>query len=328
MKKHSQRKILITGGAGFVGSHLAERLLTDGHEVYVLDDLSTGSFSNIAHLESNKKFHYVIDSVLNKNTIGKLADLCDHIYHLAAAVGVRTIIDHPMKSLQTNIQGTENVLEAANKKKKRVFVASTSEVYGKNGSNKGFKETDDRLQGPTYISRWGYAASKAIDEFMAFSYYREKKLPVVICRLFNIVGPRQTGQYGMVVPSFVRKALRNRPITIYGTGKQSRCFCYVTDVVEAMIGLMNSNKTLGELFNIGNTEEISIENLAKRIKHMSQSKSEIIKISYEKAYESGFEDMMRRKPNIDKIHKYIGWRPKVKLNDILANIISYSRNEL
>lgn len=321
------RRVLITGGAGFIGSHLAERLLNLGQEVYVLDDLSTGRFENIIHLEPNKKFHYVVDSVLNKSCVGKLTDLCDHIYHLAAAVGVRTIIDHPMRSLQTNIIGTENVLEAANKKKKKVFVASTSEVYGKNGSQRGFKETDDRLQGPTYISRWGYAASKAIDEFMAFSYFREKKLPVVIARLFNVVGPRQTGQYGMVVPSFIRKALRNRPITIYGTGAQSRCFCYVTDVVEAMVKLMDNSAAAGELFNIGNTEEITIGELAKRIKFMTQSKSKIVKISYEKAYDAGFEDMMRRKPNLDKIYKFVKWQPTVKLDQTLKNIINDARNE-
>lgn len=327
MKKAKRLRILITGGAGFIGSHLAEKLLEMGCEVFILDDLSTGRFENIVHLEKNKNFHYIIDSVLNKNCVGRLIDLCDQVYHLAAAVGVRTIIDHPMRSLQTNIQGTENILEAANKKRKKVFIVSTSEVYGKSQNNKSFKETDDRLQGPTYISRWGYAASKAIDEFMAFSYFREKKLPVVITRLFNIVGPRQTGQYGMVVPSFIQKALRNQPITIYGTGRQSRCFCYISDAIEAMIKLMNNSKSVGELFNIGTDEEITIYDLAKKIKFITQSKSSIVKISYEKAYDSGFEDMMRRKPNLNKIHKYIGWRPTIKLDQTLKNIINYFKDE-
>lgn len=326
MPGRQKLKILITGGAGFIGSHLADRLLSLGHEVYILDDLSTGKFENIVHLESKKAFHYVIDSVLNKNIVGKLVDICDEVYHFAAAVGVRTIIDHPMQSLQTNILGTENVLEAANKKHKKVFVASTSEVYGKNGQHKAFKETDDRLQGPTYISRWGYAATKAIDEFMAFSYYREKKLPVVIARLFNIIGPRQTGLYGMVVPSFIRRALRNRPITIYGDGKQSRCFCYVVDAIDAMIRLMASSHATGELFNIGSEEEITIEQLAHKVKSMTNSKSKIAKISYDKAYESGFEDMMRRKPDLTKIKKFVGWRPKTNLEKTLQFIINDFEN--
>ncbi|RJO59745.1 NAD-dependent epimerase/dehydratase family protein [Candidatus Parcubacteria bacterium] len=320
------KKILITGGAGFIGSHLADRLLSLGHEVYALDDLSTGKFENIIHLESHKSFHYVIDSVLNKNVVGKLVDLCDEIYHLAAAVGVRTIIDKPMQSLQTNIVGTENLLEAANKKHKKIFITSTSEVYGKNGQHRAFKETDDRLQGPTYISRWGYAASKAIDEFMAFSYFRERKMPVVIARLFNIIGPRQTGLYGMVVPSFIRKALRNRPITIYGSGKQSRCFCYVVDAVEAMIKLMNSTRAVGELFNIGSEEEITIKQLAHKVKTMTNSQSKIAYISYEKAYESGFEDMMRRKPDLTKIKKYINWQPRTNLEKTLQYIIDDFKN--
>ncbi|MFA6473945.1 MAG: GDP-mannose 4,6-dehydratase [Patescibacteria group bacterium] len=318
---------LITGGAGFIGSHLADHLLRLGQDVYVLDDLSTGKFENIAHLEKNPHFHYEIDSVLNTKVVGKYVDLVDDVYHLAAAVGVRTIIDHPMRSLQVNIQGTENVLAAANKKKRKVFIVSTSEVYGKNGQRGSFKETDDRLQGPTHISRWGYAASKAIDEFMAFSYYRERGLPVVIARFFNVVGPRQTGQYGMVVPNFVQRALSNKNITIYGSGKQSRCFCYVQDVVEAMAKLMASPRAVGELFNLGTGEEITIEGLAKKVKTLTKSKSLITRIPYEKAYDGGFEDMMRRKPNISKVRKYIRWQPHTSLTQTLQNVITHFKNE-
>lgn len=322
-----RHRSLITGGAGFIGSHLAEHLLNLGQEVYVLDDLSTGKFENIAHLENHPRFHYEIDSVLNTKVIGKYVDLVDDVYHLAAAVGVRTIIDHPMRSLQVNIQGTENVLAAANKKKRKVFIVSTSEVYGKNGQHGSFKETDDRLQGPTHISRWGYAASKAIDEFMAFSYYRERGLPVVIARFFNVVGPRQTGQYGMVVPNFVQRALSNKPITIYGSGKQSRCFCYVQDVVEAMAKLMSNPRAVGELFNLGTGEEITIEGLAKKVKVLTKSKSQIVRIPYDKAYDGGFEDMMRRKPNISKVYKYIRWKPNTTLTQTLQHVITYFKNE-
>lgn len=317
------RRVLITGGAGFIGSHLAERLIEDGNEVYVFDDLSTGSFENIIHLEENERFHYVVETILNKTAVGKYVDLCDHVYHLAAAVGVRTIINHPMQSLETNIRGTENVLEAASKKQKKVFIVSTSEVYGKSGKTGSFKETDDRLQGPTHISRWGYAASKAIDEFIAFSYFREKKTPVIISRLFNVVGPRQTGQYGMVVPNFVRQALRNQPITIYGSGNQSRCFVYVGDVVDAFIRLMDSPKAVGELFNIGTSEETSIRQLAEKVKKMTGSKSKIIRVPYEKAYGGGFEDMLRRRPNLRKIRTSINWKPRTNLTKTLELIIEY-----
>jgi len=326
-RKTKKRKILITGGAGFIGSNLAEKLLEMDQEVYIIDDLSTGSFENISHLEKNKSFHYVIDSILNKNSLGKFVDMCDHIYHLAAAVGVKTIIDHPMRSLQINLQGTENVLEAANKKNKKVFIASTSEVYGKNNNKNSFTETDDRLLGSTHISRWGYASSKSIDEFMSFSFYREKNLPIVIGRLFNIIGKQQTGEYGMVVPTLIKQALRNRPMTVFGTGKQSRCFCYVSDAVDAIIRLMNNSKAVGELFNVGSDEETTIDNLAKKIKLLTKSKSPIEHITYKKAYENGFEDMMRRKPNLSKIRKYCGWYPRTSLDDTLKVIIRHLRNE-
>ncbi|MBC8312981.1 MAG: GDP-mannose 4,6-dehydratase [Candidatus Cloacimonetes bacterium] len=315
-------KILITGGAGFIGSHLAEKLLNEGHNVSVIDNLSTGSLLNIRHLIDNPKFEFTIDSVLDKKIVKKLVSECSQIYHLAAAVGVRNIIDNPLLSLQTNIGGTENVLEFANKYKKKVLITSTSEIYGKS-ENLPFKEGDDRLLGSTHITRWSYSSSKAIDEFLALAYYREKKLPVVIVRCFNTVGPRQTGQYGMVVPKFVKNALLNHPIEIYGDGKQSRCFAYVSDVVDGLVKLMNNKETEGEIFNIGNDEEITIEDLAKKIKKMTNSKSKIVYMKYEDAYETGFEDMKRRIPDLSKINKLIGYEPKVKLNELLKRIIEY-----
>ena len=315
-------KILITGGAGFIGSHLVERLLEDGHNVSIIDNLSTGSLGNIRHLIGNPKFEYTIDSVLNRKIIKNLISECSQIYHLASAVGVKYIIDNPLLTLKTNISGTENVLEFANKYKKKVLVTSTSEIYGKS-ENMPFKEEDDRLLGSTYITRWSYSSSKAIDEFLALAYYREKKLPVVIVRCFNTVGPRQTGQYGMVVPKFVKNALLNHPIRVYGDGKQSRCFTYVSDVVDGIIKLMNNKNAEGEIFNIGNDEEITIEDLAKKIKKMTNSKSKIVYVKYEDAYESGFEDMRRRVPDLSKINKLIGYEPKVKLNELLKRIIEY-----
>ncbi len=258
-------KILITGGAGFIGSHLAERLLDAGHSIAIIDDLSTGRFYNIKHLTKNSKFKYTIDSVLNREVIEKLISECSQIYHLASAVGVKYIIDNPLRTLKTNIGGTENVLEFANKYKKKVLITSTSEIYGKS-EKVPFKEEDDRLLGSNHITRWSYSSSKAIDEFFAFAYYREKKLPMVIVRCFNTVGPRQTGQYGMVVPKFVKNALLNHPLTVYGDGTQSRCFTYVSDVVNGLIKLMNNKKAEGQIFNIGSTDEIKIEDLAKKIK--------------------------------------------------------------
>lgn len=315
-------KILITGGAGFIGSHLADKLLDMGNTVSVIDNLSTGDFANIRHLINNPKFSYTIDSILNKDALEKLVKKSDQIYHLAAAVGVKYIIDNPLLSLQTNIAGTENILELANKYKKKALVSSTSEIYGKN-NNVPFKEEDDRLLGSTHITRWSYSASKAIDEFLALAYFREKKLPVVIVRCFNTVGPRQTGQYGMVVPKFVKSALLNHPLTVYGDGKQTRCFAYVDDVVDGMIKLMSEKKAEGEIFNIGNDEEISIEELAHKIKKLTNSKSKIEYVKYEDAYEEGFEDMISRKPDLAKIKKFIGYKPKVNLDNILQKIINY-----
>ena len=314
--------ILITGGAGFIGSHLAEKLLKEGHSIAVLDNLSTGKYANIKHLTSNKKFSYTIGSILNKNILETMIKDTDQIYHLAAAVGVKNIIDNPLLSLQTNIGGTENVLEFANKFKKKVLVASTSEIYGKN-ENVPFKEEDDRLLGSTHISRWSYSSAKAIDEFFALAYYREKKLPVVIVRCFNTVGPRQTGQYGMVIPKFVRNALLNHPITIFGDGKQTRCFCDVEDVADGFIKLMNNKKAVGEIFNIGNDKSISIEELAHKIKKLTNSRSKIEYINYEDAYEEGFEDMMHRKPDLSKIAKLIEYKPRYNLDQILKRTIDY-----
>ncbi|MCF7793476.1 MAG: GDP-mannose 4,6-dehydratase [Candidatus Cloacimonetes bacterium] len=315
-------KILITGGAGFIGSHLAEKLLKEGHEISVIDNLSTGKYSNIIHLIKNEKFNYVIDSILNRDVLEKLIKNADQIYHLAAAVGVKYIIDNPLLSLRTNIVGAENVLEFANKYKKKVLIASTSEIYGKSDKIP-FKEEDDRLLGSTHISRWSYSSAKAIDEFLALAYHREKKLPVVIVRCFNTVGPRQTGQYGMVVPKFVHNALLNHPITIFGDGKQSRCFCDVCDVTDGMIKLMNTKKAEGQIFNIGNDKSISIEELAQKVKKMTNSRSKIDYVKYEDAYEEGFEDMRHRKPDLTKVQEMIGYKPKFSLDQILQRIINF-----
>ncbi len=315
-------KILITGGAGFIGSHLAEKLLKEDHTISVIDNLSTGKYSNIIHLTKEKNFSYTIDSILNRDVLRNMVKNCDQIYHMAAAVGVKYIIDNPLLSLQTNIGGTENILEFANKYKKKVLVASTSEIYGKSNTIP-FKEEDDRLLGSTHITRWSYSASKAIDEFLALAYYREKKLPVIIARCFNTVGPRQTGQYGMVIPKFVRNALLNHPITIFGDGKQSRCFGDVADITDGMIKLMNTKKAEGQIFNIGNDKEITIEALAQKIKKMAGSNSKIEFIKYEDAYEEGFEDMRHRKPDLTKIKEYIDYKPKFNLDQILERIITY-----
>lgn len=315
-------KILITGGAGFIGSHLSDALLNEGDEVFVIDDLSTGSLKNLEHLEQNKKFHIVIDTIVNKDTVDELAKECDCIYHLAAAVGVKYIIENPLLSLQTNIHGTEIVLECANRYKKKVLIASTSEVYGKH-DHSPLKEQDNSIIGPTTIWRWSYSCAKAIDEFMALAYWREKKLPVVIVRFFNTVGPRQTGRYGMVIPRFIKQALLGHDITIYGDGKQSRSFTWVGDVVRGVIDLMNNPDAVGEVFNIGDGREISINELAKKIKKMTGSSSNIVNIPYEKAYEAGFEDMRRRVPDITKITKLTGYKPTVDLDEILRRTIEY-----
>ncbi len=315
-------KVLITGGAGFIGSHLSEELLKRGEDVFVIDDLSTGSIENIEHLKSNPKFHYTIDTIKNEPLLAELVDRCDVVYHLAAAVGVKLIIESPVNTIETNIYGTELVLKCANKKKKKVMVASTSEVYGKN-NNVPFKEDYDVVLGSTKNGRWSYACSKAIDEFLALAYWREKKLPVVVVRFFNTVGPRQTGRYGMVIPNFVKQALLGHPITVYGDGKQSRSFTYVGDVVKGISELMNNPKAVGDVFNIGHGKEITISELADLVKKITNSKSEIVYIPYDKAYEEGFEDMQRRSPDISKINKLIGYKPTMDIKEILEKVVEY-----
>lgn len=320
-------KILITGGAGFIGSHLARRLLKEKNTVYVIDNLSTGSIKNIKDLRSNKKFKFYMDTIMNKNVMEKLIKKVDMIYHLAAAVGVKYIIDNPLESIKTNISGTEIVLELANKHgKKKILFASTSEVYGKNTSTKvSFSENDDRVMGSTLISRWSYACAKALDEFLALAYHREKKVPVIIARFFNICGPGQSGRYGMVIPRFVKHALLNQPITVYGDGKQTRSFTHVHDAVGAIIKLANKKNAIGKVFNLGSTYAISIEKLAKKIKKMTKSKSRILYIPYEKAYEKGFEDMRHRRPNINKLKKAINFKPVYSIDDILNDTINFFR---
>jgi UDP-glucose 4-epimerase len=315
-------RALITGGAGFIGSHLADALLQGGDEVAVLDNLSTGSIENIEHLKANPRFHYTIDTVANEPVLAELIDRCEVVFHLAAAVGVKKIVEEPVHTIETNVHGTEVVLKHANKKKKLVVVASTSEVYGKS-TEVPFREDADLVLGPTPKHRWAYACSKAIDEFLALAYWKEKKLPVIIIRLFNTVGPRQTGQYGMVIPNFVRQALANQPITVFGDGTQSRSFTYVGDVVRGLMALVDHPKSVGEVFNIGNGHEISIRALAEKVKTMTNSTSEIVTIPYDQAYEAGFEDMPRRVPDISKINKLVGYEPRVHLDDILARVIDY-----
>ncbi len=316
-------KALITGGAGFVGSHLAEALLARGDEVFVLDNLSTGSIENIEALKRETRFHYTIDSVTNEPVCAELIDRVDVVFHLAAAVGVKLIVESPVNTIETNVHGTEMVLKLANKKKKKVLVASTSEVYGKS-NDVPFHEEADLVLGPTSKGRWSYACSKAIDEFLALAYFKEKRLPVVIVRLFNTVGPRQTGRYGMVVPNFVKQALLGHPLTVFGDGTQSRCFTYVSDVVGALIGLADHEAAVGQVFNIGNsTEEISILDLAKRVKERTRSKSEIVLVPYARAYEEGFEDMPRRVPDTSKLKALIGYEPRVQLDEILDRVSAY-----
>jgi len=316
-------KALITGGAGFLGSHLAEALIARGDTVYVLDNLSTGSIENIEHLKSDRRFHYAIDSVINEPVAAELIDRVDVVFHLAAAVGVRLIVESPVNTIETNVHGTEMVLKLANKKKKKVLVASTSEVYGKS-EDVPFHEEADLVMGPTSKGRWSYACSKAIDEFLALAYHKEKHLPVVIARLFNTVGPRQTGRYGMVVPNFVKQALLGHPITVYGDGEQSRCFTYVTDVVGALMKLADHEGAVGQVFNIGNDpEEVTIRALAQRVKERTKSAREEVLVPYDKAYESGFEDMPRRVPDLGKIRTLIGYEPKVHLDEILDRVIAY-----
>jgi UDP-glucose 4-epimerase len=317
-------RVLITGGAGFVGSHLAEALLERGDEVFALDDLSTGSIENITHLKPHPKFHYVIDTVTNEPVLAELVDRCDVVVHLAAAVGVKLIVEAPVHTIETNVHGTEVVLKLANKKKKLVLIASTSEVYGKS-TTVPFREDADLVLGPSDKHRWAYACSKLIDEFLALAYWKERKLPVIIVRLFNTVGPRQTGQYGMVIPNFVQQALAGRPITVFGDGTQSRSFTYVGDVVRAMVALIDEPRAVGQVFNIGNGHEISIGELAERIKGLTGSESDIVRIPYDEAYEAGFEDMPRRVPDISKVRALVGYAPTVELEEILTRVIEHFR---
>ena len=317
-------RALLTGGAGFVGSHLAEALLDRGHQVIVLDDLSTGSMDNIVPLKSRPGFEYVIDTMMNESLTAELIDRADVVFHLAAAVGVKLIVEAPVRTIETNVHGTEIVLSHAAKKGKLVVIFSTSEVYGKSLAVP-FNEDADLVIGATPKQRWAYACSKALDEFLALAYFREKKLPVIVVRLFNTVGPRQTGRYGMVIPSFVRQALNGEPITVYGTGKQSRSFTFVGDVVDGVIKLVHEPRAIGQVFNIGNTEEITILELAERIRSLTNSRSEIVFVPYDEAYAAGFEDMPRRVPDLTKIRETVGYRPTMGLDEILRAVIAFER---
>jgi len=317
-------KILITGGAGFIGSHLAELLLARGDEVHILDDLSTGSIENIALIKKHPNLTYHIDTIRNYKLTAELVDMCDIIYHLAAAVGVKLIVESPVNTIETNIRGTDIVLSLAAKKKKRVLITSTSEVYGKRNAIP-FKEDDDLVLGPTNKGRWSYACSKAIDEFLAIAYWKEKRVPTVIVRLFNTVGPRQTGRYGMVIPNFVQQALLGQDITIYGDGTQTRCFTHVSDVVKALIRVAEHPNAVGEVYNIGSDQETTILELAEQIRRMTESDSRLVFVPYDEAYEAGFEDMMRRVPDISKIRNLIDYHPTINLEGILSSIIEYHR---
>jgi UDP-glucose 4-epimerase len=317
-------RYLITGGAGFIGSHLADELLDRGERVHILDDLSTGSIENFRHLKGHPGFEYTIESAARAPVVAELVDEADVVYHLAAAVGVELIVDSPVRTLETNVHCTEVVLTQANKKKKPVFIASTSEVYGKS-SALPFREDGDLLLGPTDKGRWAYACSKAIDEFLGLAYYKERQLPTVVGRLFNTVGPRQTGRYGMVVPSLVRQALSGQPLTVYGDGHQQRCFCHVKDVVRALVDLMGTETAFGEVFNIGSTEELSILELAERVRAATDSSSEITLVPYEEAYEEGFEDMHRRIPDTSKVRDLLGWEPTKSLDETLRDVIEWQR---
>lgn len=319
-----RKTALITGGAGFIGSHLAEELLAAGHGVIVIDDLSTGSIENIRHLKDVPGFEYVIDTVMNRSLMAELVDRSDVVYHLAAAVGVQLIVESPVRTIETNVRGTEIVLELANKKKKSVLITSTSEVYGKS-KKVPFGEDDDLVMGPTTRGRWAYACSKALDEFLGIAYFHEKGLPVCVVRLFNTVGPRQTGRYGMVLPRFVRQALSNAPITVFGDGTQSRCFCDVSDIVWALPRLVAKDEAWGQVFNVGSQEPISMLELAEKVRSLLSSRSEIVLVPYEEAYGRGFEDMPRRVPEIAKIRSLIGFEPRTPLDKIIGRIADYAR---
>jgi UDP-glucose 4-epimerase len=317
-------RVLITGGAGFIGSHLADELLERGDQVHALDDLSTGSIDNLRHLKGKPGFEYTIDSAANAPVVAELVDGADVVFHLAAAVGVQLIVESPVRTIETNVHCTEVVLAQASKKKKPVFIASTSEVYGKS-TDLPYREDGDLTLGATVKGRWSYACSKAIDEFLAIAHWKERKLPTVIGRLFNTVGPRQTGRYGMVIPNFVTQALAERPITVYGDGSQRRCFCHVRDVVRALADLMRRDDVYGEVFNIGSASEIEIRQLAEKVLEMTSSSSEVTFIPYDVAYEEGFEDMQRRIPDTTKIRDRIGWEPTRSLDQILADVIDEHR---
>jgi UDP-glucose 4-epimerase len=315
-------KYLVTGGAGFIGSHISDALIKRGDYVVVLDNLSTGNRKNIEHLLKNPSFTLTVGSILDTSVVNDAVNSVDHVLHFAAAVGVFTIVDRPLESLTTNIRGTENILEAAHRFKKEVLIASSSEIYGKNTIG-ALHEESDRIVGSPLKSRWSYSEAKAIDESMAYFYYQEKKLAVRLVRFFNTVGPRQVGHYGMVVPRFVSAAIKNEPLTVYGTGSQSRCFCHVYDAVAGVLAVIDSNATLGEVFNIGNDEEITIEDLANEVIELTESKSVIEKVLYEKAYAPGFEDMQRRVPDISKIKRTVGWAPKLSLDAIITDIAAH-----
>ena len=315
---------LITGGAGFLGSHLADALLAQGDEVTIIDDLSTGSMRNIAHNRDHPRFRYVIDTMLNAPLLAELVDEADAVYHLAAAVGVKLIVESPVRTIETNVRCTELLLSIAGKKRKKVLLTSTSEVYGKN-QQVPFTEESDLVMGATTRGRWSYACSKAIDEFLAIAYWRERRLPTVVVRLFNTVGPRQTGQYGMVIPRFVTQALDNEPMTVYGDGTASRCFTHVNDAVRALVALMECKEAVGQVFNIGNNEEVTILDLAHKVRETVGSKSEIIFVPYAVAYEENFEDMPRRVPSLEKIQRTIGWEPEIGLDGILESVIEYQQ---
>lgn len=319
-------RALITGGAGFIGSHLAEALLARDDDVFILDDLSTGSVENVRHLKSNPRFHYVFDSLQNRHLLAEMVDESDVVFHLAAAVGVRLIVESPVRTIETNVNGTQLVLDAASKKRKLVFTASTSEVYGKS-TNVPFCEDSDLVLGATTKGRWSYAASKALDEFLGLSYWKEKKLPVIVARFFNTVGPRQTGRYGMVLPNFVSQALTGAPITVFGSGKQSRCFCHVHDAVEAVIRLVDSGKAVGEVVNVGSDQEITIEQLAQFVKERAESTSEIVYFPYDEAYEPGFEDMLRRVPSLKKLFMITRFSPKTSLQAIIDSVITHFKDK-
>jgi UDP-glucose 4-epimerase len=319
------RSALITGGAGFIGSHLSELLLDQGWEVYALDDLSTGSVANVAHLDRDPNFHLIVDSVLKQSVVNELVHRCDVVYHLAAAVGVRLIVEEPVHTLVTNIQGTENVLDHCNRFGKRVLVASTSEIYGDRREPEALDEESRRVYGPTTARRWAYAESKALDEFLALAYHQERGLDCVIARLFNTVGPRQSGQYGMVIPRFVTGALADRPLEIHGDGTQTRCFCHVQDTIRALQGLMDAHEISGEIFNVGSTERITIEELAQRVLALTGSSSEIVHIPYDQVYGQGIEDMLHRQPSIEKIAGTIDWQPTRSLDEILRDVVQHVR---